>query len=278
MRSYTRREIKVYGQDISFLEAGDGPHSVVLLHGITSDACNWLGTIPALAKAGFRVIAPDHLGFGSSSKPTLPLRPATLADMLGAIIHTLGLERPSLVGQSMGGHVAGILAARNPERINRLVLSNAGYALALPTDGEIEDCGHSNVPGALRLFNPATRAEAKALLEMVFHDKPRFISSESVDKFFALRLAALDGGSIGSIVESWKQHADALDPLLSKLGMVPTLIIQSENDEVAPKHLGEKLHRDIPGSCFVLIKNCGHEPALEATEEYNNILIGFLQD
>ena len=83
-------------------------------------------------------------------------------------------------------------------------------------------------------MNPATREEARRLLEMVFCDKNRFIAPAVVDEFFAQRLAVGDGFSTSSISDSWARREDMLDPLLAQLGQQPVMVIEARQDEVAP--------------------------------------------
>lgn len=276
MSAVTRREIQVLGQTISFLEAGSGEKAVLLLHGMTSDATNWAETLPALAAAGYDAIAPDHLGFGRSSKPNVPIKPRTLSDMIALLLDALKIGSTMLVGQSMGGHVAGLFAADCPERVSRLVLVNAGYGLALRDADNVRDLGHAKEPGGLWALNPATRCEARMLLEQVFHN-PALVSEENVDVFFAQRLAAGDGWAIQSIAESWARREDMLDPVLDRLGSSPVLVVQSRHDQIAPLELGLRLHEGIPGSRLEILEDCGHAPPVEVPEVSNRVLIEFLQ-
>jgi 2-hydroxy-6-oxonona-2,4-dienedioate hydrolase len=274
---HTRRDtIDVLGVPISFLAAGAGPRTVLLLHGITSDATNWAATLPALAAAGFRAIAPDQLGFGRSHKPNVPISPQTLADMVGPLLGALGIERAHVVGQSMGGHVAGLFAIEHPQRVDSLVLVNAGYALALPEVGDPALLGHAERPGGLWAVNPVTRKQARALLEAVFFDKRRFVTEEAVDAFFGQRLATMDGLAISSIQRSWARREYPLDSRLGELGGIRTLVVQSDRDEITPLHLGRKLAAGIPNATLSIVDDCGHAPPLEAPDRFNELLLGFL--
>ncbi|EOH6072780.1 alpha/beta fold hydrolase [Burkholderia cenocepacia] len=276
MSAITRREIQILGQRVSFLEAGSGGKAVLLLHGMTSDAANWTETLPALAAIGYRAIAPDHLGFGQSSKPNVPIKPRTLADMISPLLDALGIGSTTLVGQSMGGHVAGLFAADFPERVSGLVLVNAGYGLALRDVGSVGDLGHAKEPGGLWALNPATRREARMLLEQVFHNQA-LVSEENVDAFFAQRLAVGDGWAIHSIAESWARREDMLDPVLGRLGRSPVLVVQARHDRVAPLELGLRLHDGIPGARLAILEDCGHAPPVEMPDAFNRVLVGFLQ-
>lgn len=117
-----RRSVQVQGLRVATAEAGEGP-PVVLLHGLSSYAAFWEPVLPALLRAGRRVLIPDLPGFGASDKPDAPYTPpwyaALVADWMGA----LGVERAPVLGHSMGGQIALTLALRHPERVERLALS-----------------------------------------------------------------------------------------------------------------------------------------------------------
>lgn len=166
----------------------------------------------------------------------------------------LGWEKADIVAQSMGGHVAGLLTLDAPSKVGKLVLLNAGYCLALPEVADPLHLGHSQVAGGLKVLNPATRNEAAELLNMVFYDKKSFVTSEVIDAFFAQRLAVLDGWSIRSISESWARRENTIDDRLSGLGNHDVLVMQARHDEVAPLHLGIKIHEGIPGSKLIFWK------------------------
>src|SRR5207248_7906451 len=99
--------------------------------GLADNVAIWDPVIPALA-ARFRVIALDQIGFGRSDKPLLNYRVSTLVDFLDVFLTELKIERASLVGNSLGGWVAAAYALAHPERVERLVLSDAAGHKLLP--------------------------------------------------------------------------------------------------------------------------------------------------
>lgn len=104
----------------------DGP-LVILLHGFPEFWYGWRNQIPALARAGLRVLAPDQRGYNRSDKPEWPVgyRIETLVeDVIGLIDHA-GRERAAVVGHDWGGAIALALAATHPERVEKLVVLNA---------------------------------------------------------------------------------------------------------------------------------------------------------
>jgi len=99
--------------------------TVVLLHGKNFCGAYWEQTAKDLSKAGFRVVIPDQLGFGKSSKPhRVQYSFQMLAANTLAILDTLGIARVQLLGHSMGGMLATRLALMYPDRVERLILEN----------------------------------------------------------------------------------------------------------------------------------------------------------
>jgi pimeloyl-ACP methyl ester carboxylesterase len=106
---------------------GDGP-PVLLLHGFPDSRFLWRAQVPALAAAGFRVIAPDLRGFGDAPRPieVRPYRrPFLIADVLG-ILDALGVARTHLVGHDWGAALAWGLAGSYAERLDRVVVLSVG--------------------------------------------------------------------------------------------------------------------------------------------------------
>jgi pimeloyl-ACP methyl ester carboxylesterase len=99
--------------------------TVVLLHGKNFSGAYWASTIKALTAEGYRVIAPDQIGFGKSSKPdAYQFSFHGLADNTRVLLDALGVQRFALVGHSMGGMLAVRMALMYPDRVERLALVN----------------------------------------------------------------------------------------------------------------------------------------------------------
>ncbi|HYM17287.1 MAG TPA: alpha/beta fold hydrolase, partial [Micropepsaceae bacterium] len=96
--------------------------TVLLLHGRNFPSSYWKPTIEALSGAGFRVIVPDQIDFGKSSKTTAPVSFDFLARNTVALLDSLQLARVEIVAHSMGGMLAVRIARSYPERVNRLLL------------------------------------------------------------------------------------------------------------------------------------------------------------
>jgi len=101
----------LYGQDVRMAYMDVKPagaangQTVVLLHGFNFSGEAWRGTIDVLAHEGFRVVVPDQIGFGRSSKPLIPYTFNDMAINTRRLLQSLGVERAAIVGHSMGGFV-----------------------------------------------------------------------------------------------------------------------------------------------------------------------------
>jgi pimeloyl-ACP methyl ester carboxylesterase len=114
----------VNGTRIHYVAGGAGP-AVVLLHGWPLTWREWRGIMPALAEAGFTVIAPDLRGLGDSDKPSHGYDKKTVADDIRAIVRDLGFETIALVGTDIGMMVAASWALHHPAELRGLVLAES---------------------------------------------------------------------------------------------------------------------------------------------------------
>jgi pimeloyl-ACP methyl ester carboxylesterase len=119
------RTVRVPGRGEFFLRdtGGDGP-PVMLLHGwMVSADLNWCAAYAALTEAGYRVLAIDHRGHGRGLRPLVPFRLADCAADAAEVLRTLDLFPARVVGYSMGGAIAQLVARNHPEVVEGVVLS-----------------------------------------------------------------------------------------------------------------------------------------------------------
>src|ERR1041385_7819859 len=261
-QAQTPKDVTIYGQKIHYLEAGSGPN-LVLLHGLGGASEVWGFNIGPLAEK-YHVFVPDQIGFGKSDKPFVNYRIRTYVDFLDQFCKQLKIERPTLVGNSMGGWVAAIYAATYPQRVYKLVLVDAG-GYAPPKDFDTR---------TFFALNPTTREEMKVLSAKVFYNKA-FLSDAAIDQAMAARLGAGDGYTIKTITESIIRGEDYLDDVVKTIKS-PTLIIWGREDGLLPLSDTERFHKDIAGSTVVVLDQCAHVPNIEKPGEFNAAVIKFL--
>ncbi len=125
--------VETDGIRLHIVEAGpDNGRLVILLHGFPEFWYGWRYQIPALAAAGFHVVAPDQRGYNLSDKPQdlSAYRLDVLARDITSLMGALGQEKASLVGHDWGGLVAWAVAVLYPKRVEKLAVLNAPYPLA----------------------------------------------------------------------------------------------------------------------------------------------------
>ena len=247
----------VYGQNIRYIEAGQGP-TVILLHGLGSVKEIWSANIGALS-AKYHVYALDQIGFGHSDKPLLDYKISTFVDFLHAFMQSQNLSKATLVGNSLGGWIALDFAARHPEMVDKLVLvDSAGlpWGKAIAVD-----------------LNPASLEDMRTLLDSIFYDK-KMVSEEFVLQAFTNHVHNNDSYTIQRTLAGFAQNQFE-DAKLASIHS-PALVVWGRQDELISVSSGEKLRDGIPGAKLVVFEHCGHVPQLEKSTEFNQALMDFL--
>jgi pimeloyl-ACP methyl ester carboxylesterase len=165
------------GVDIAYADSGSGP-PILLIHGFGSNhAVNWdsTGWTYTLTDAGRRVIAMDVRGHGESAKlyDAAAYRPLLMAEDAANLLNHLDIPEADVMGYSMGGRVAALLAIEHPERVHALIIGGMGSALVEGIGGEEEivaallaptlEEAVGDVGRAYRKFAEQTRSDRRAL-------------------------------------------------------------------------------------------------------------------
>jgi pimeloyl-ACP methyl ester carboxylesterase len=261
------KQVEIYGQKIHYLEAGSSGPTVILLHGLGGDATNWALAIPALASK-YHVYVPDQIGFGKSDKPIMNYRVATLVEFLGQFYQKLGIEKATLVGNSLGGWTAAAFAIAHPQKVDKLVLvSAAGYTPKRYGGEELSKEIYS-------VLNPSTTADMKRLFQAVFYEKA--MSSDAVvAQAFTAKLKRGDGLTINAFIDSVLRGEDFIDDKVKAI-KAPTLVIWGREDRLTPPAMAEAFAQDISGAQKVIIEQCGHVAQIEKAQIFNSTLLKFL--
>ncbi len=127
--------VRMAYMDVAPAQSANGK-TVILFHGKNFSSDYWSTTIKALTAAGYRVIAPDQIGFGKSSKPEIHYSFDLLARNTSKLLDALGVHQVFVVGNSMGGMLAVRFSRLNADRVEKLVLENPigleDYRLSIP--------------------------------------------------------------------------------------------------------------------------------------------------
>ena len=260
----------VDGVRLRYVRAGSGP-AVVLVHGFASSIVTWRDVMPALART-HDVVAVDLPGFGDSEiRPGLP--PSAYPRLLLGLLDRLSIPRASLVGNSLGGGVALVVAATHPDRVDRLVLiDSVGFNLA-PRDRPflLRAAGFKPVTRLVEAL-PVRRALVTEALRQVFHDD-RLVTRERVDEYVAplLRPGAM------AAAQALLASGDTLGlPGVIAGVRAPALVLWGREDKWIPVAQADQFLAAIPGSRKVVIDGCGHMPQEERPAEVAALVEGFL--
>lgn len=255
--------------------AGEGP-PLLLLHGSGPGVSGWAnfrGNLPFFAK-DFTTYVPDMPGYGKSYSPDVnPLvaAPAAVLDFMDG----LGLGSIPILGNSMGGAVAGRLAAEHPERVSRLMtIGGLGLALFSPTPPE-------GIKLLVEFVEDPTRDRLVKWMESMVYD-----TAILTDEFVQMRWdSATDPVAAADIKKLYNQSllagmrsragAPAQLEMLTKI-QAPTLIMFGRDDRVTPLDSCLAGMRFIPKSELHVFYDCGHWAMIERKDEFESVVRAFL--
>ncbi len=273
--------LTLYGQDVRMAYMDVPPvgqtngRTVVLLHGMNFGGFYFGGPIDVLRRAGFRVVVPDQIGFGRSSKPIIPYNFHDMALNTRTLLQSLGITRAAIVGHSMGGMLTARFAASYPDITERAVI----YDPIGLSDVRWEAPWHSAeeaYKAAMARTNDQAWQMALANIQRYFPGawKPEY--EQYVRILYAPTLSA-DWPRL-AMVRSIYQQMPYLDPVVYDWAhiKVKTLVIGGEKDgqnfPAQAKHIADS----IPGAQLVLIPDVGHVPHIQVPDIFNKALLKFL--
>ena len=241
--------------------------AVVFLHGIGGNARIWAPQMASFAAAGFHPVALDLLGYGPR-EPVDRMDFDSLAADVEAQVARLGLDRPIVVGHSMGGMVAQTLLRRGPHTWRAAVLSCTSPAFGDPT-GEFQK---KFVADRLSPLD-AGRSMAELAPGMV-----AAVSGPAPDpagrKLAVETIATTSERSYRAAVQCLVAFDERAN--LAHIG-VPVLCLAGEHDHLAPPAMMERMAARIPGARYVSLKGVGHLPNIEAPHAFDAAILDFLR-
>jgi len=272
------RVINLDGDRVAYRIAGKGP-VLLLVHGMAGSSMTWRHVIPALAQR-YTVLAPDLLGHGRSDKPRGEYSLSAHVNTLRGLLDALGLQRATVVGQSLGGGVAMQLAYEFPERCQRLVLVNSG---GLGREVNLILRGLT-LPGADYVFplvcSPRLRDAGSRVATWLRRAGVRSTpASQEIWRSYAsladapTRRAFFRG--LRDVIDLGGQAVSALSRLY-RAAALPTLIVWGAQDPFIPVRHGIAAHKAIPGSRLEIFEGVGHYPHCEAPERFVAVLVDFI--
>ncbi|ODA68340.1 2-hydroxy-6-oxo-6-phenylhexa-2,4-dienoate hydrolase [Methyloligella halotolerans] len=294
-------EVKLFpitrkGQDLNMAYMDVAPkgksngRTVLLLHGRNFPSSYWAPVIATLSGAGYRVITPDQIGFGKSSKPVFDLHFDELARNTARLLNSLDIEKVDVVAHSMGGMLAMRFARDFPKRVDRVLLTG-------PIG--LEDYGLYVPPVATETL---IGIEAKVTPEEYRESlKTRYnltLPDEELDPFVWARTGMRDSAEFPRWLRSFANSAQMVlrEPVIYDMPFVkqPVLIVMGENDHVAPgknaapKEMQAKMGHNaenaqaivkkMPHARAAIFEGVGHLPQLESRDEFDKVMLDFLAE
>jgi pimeloyl-ACP methyl ester carboxylesterase len=214
--------------------------TVLLLHGWFATAdINWVSCYWPLVQAGYRVLAVDHRGHGRGLRSTRRFRLSDCADDCAALLRELGMGQTLVVGYSMGGPIAQLMAFRYPELVKGAVLSATALAWSdRPTQRRLWRA--MGILGfALRLFS--TRLYMRSLRRMN-------VSSETVREWLLSELSRHDPAAMA---EAGRELARFNSRAWVGQISVPVAVLCTTNDQLVPPENQREIQRAIPGAALI---------------------------
>jgi pimeloyl-ACP methyl ester carboxylesterase len=269
------RHVDVVGARANYVEMGEGP-PLLFVHGLSGCWQNWLENIPHFART-HRVVALDLPGFGASPMPPWEISIPAYGRFVRDFCERLGIDRCSLVGNSMGGFIATEVAITDPERVDDLTLVSAAgitWARARREPAEMmARVGRAAAPLILRFeVSAIRRAKIRHRAFAGVFYKPNSLRRELLWE---------------NVVPAFQSpgYFDAMRNLfgydirdrLADIG-VPTLIVWGRNDRVVPVPAAFSYKKLIGDNAeLVIFDRCGHVPEMERPVRFNRVVRDFLK-
>jgi pimeloyl-ACP methyl ester carboxylesterase len=236
-----------------YIEEGEG-EVLLLLHGLMGALSNWEGVINEF-KTQYKVIIPMLPIY---EMPIITTGVRSLSSFLAKFVKFKNLDNFTLIGNSLGGHVALLYVLNHPEKVKTMVLAGSS--------GLYEDSFGGSFP------KRENYEYIKEKVAYTFYD-PEVATKELVDEVYGIVNNREKVIRILAMAKSAIRHNMAKD--LPKI-KVPSCIIWGKDDKVTPPRVAEQFHELLSNSELHWVDKCGHAPMMERPEEFNVILRGFL--
>lgn len=265
------------------LNPGGAP-TLVFVHGLGSYLKFWRYNLDHFAAMGYRVVALDQLGYGKSSKPaSFPYTMQAMADVVKAVVERLEIERPILVGHSMGGQTGLSYAIRYPDALSGLVLAApAGFEAFSEREEQwfrdavrsvfIVGADEDAIWGSVRHANFHRWSDDYAWL---VEERVRAAKNPSFRQYAYANVRSIHGLADNDFVRDNLAHVRA-----------PTIIIHGDRDRLIPSpfmHGGRPVDvmrygaKQIPDATLVTLRGCGHTVQMDCHDDFNRAAAEWLR-
>ncbi|WP_164011005.1 alpha/beta fold hydrolase [Pyxidicoccus trucidator] len=247
------------GTSLHYRVLGDGPRTVVLVHGWMVSGAVWNWMLERMDLTGLRLIVPDGRGTGQSGKPTGGYTLEGLAQDVLAVADAAGAQRFTIVGHSMGGQLAQWVAAQVPSRVDAVMLVNPVPAAGLPLP-----------PDAAGLFR--TSAGSREKQSTIMNLSCKLLGTDVLETLLK-DTANTSAPAIENIFDAWTKggFADKLSAITA-----PTLVLATDDAFLPPAFLRDAVVNPIRRARLAYLPGPGHYPQVERPVELAAVLTAFL--
>lgn len=265
-----------YGR-VRIAEAGRGKGDTIMFqHGLNGHLEAYAKNINALSDR-FHVVAFDYVGHGMSDKKVDEYNPVEFAEQLRELMDAMGIASAHLSGESLGGWVSGIFAAKYPRRVRRLMLNTAG-GVPIVSDKGKQDMANFMALNKRNVDAVPNRDSVMARMQWLLHpNNHHMLKEELVDLRLKIYLAPDTRRVAPKINAVIQRHDDFLIPL-DQL-KCETLFLWTADNPIHDLEAGRAAAAKVKGSLFYLMKgDAAHWPQYEAPEEFNRVTTEFFQN
>ena len=257
------------GYRIHYIDEGEGD-VVVFLHGSgpgASGHSNFKDNYPAFVEAGFRCIVPDLIGYGFSDKPDDVDHPLSFfVECIEQTLDVAGVDKCTVIGNSLGGAIALGMALDNPQRIEKLILMAPGGLSELPE--------YQAMPGMQKVFHvfgsgePVTPDVMKDLFATGLMHNPEHATDELVAE--RMQIMQIMNGHVMATMQ-----VPVLVDRLQEL-QCPVLGFWGMNEKMMPENGIMAMAKNIQTLRLILVTECGHWVMVEHSSMFNRACLDFL--
>lgn len=245
--------------EFRYVDEGDGGDRppVLLLHGMLGNIDNWLDATHALCEAGYRTLIPFLPVYD------MPLRDTSVQALVSYVqrfTEAVGIGRSVVAGNSLGGHVALMYALEHPHRVEALILSGSSGIYELEMG--------SSMP------RRRDRGFIRERAERTFFD-PVHVTDQLVEEMYDLLGDRQQLARLIKMARSAK--SETLTDRLSSITH-PTLLVWGRDDQITPPEVAHLFQAQMPHAELHFIDKCGHAPMVEHPEEFNQIVLNFINE
>ncbi len=259
------------GYRMHYIDQGKGD-VVVFLHGSgpgASGHSNFKGNYPRLVEAGYRCVVPDHIGYGFSDKPDDRDHPLSFfVECIKQTLDAAGVDRCTLVGNSLGGAIAIGLALDYPDLVEKLILMAPGGLSELPE--------YQAMPGMQKVFQvfgsgePVTHEVMKDLFATGLMHDPQYATDELVEE--RTQIMEIMNGHVMATMQ--------IPVLVDRLPEIrcPVLGFWGMDEKMMPENGIMAMAKNLKQLRLILVTECGHWVMVEHEDMFNRACLDFLQN